>query len=341
MKEQQPKLLEEIDTHKEGGLTPNNWRLILEKIDTSKSDKSAKIASYAQKVMTGEFPATGFHHRSYLGERHWRSIKGLVENLEKQGNKLASETLFYARFEQYGTYTLNDYIEDDLFSRGVSPPRIFSGHNEVGWSNIDNSWYEYVNVTEEDDQERRELREDVNAKTILNLWLLDQADVADPVHTPPEALLAILLGKARISPLHETQERLKQSKTFRYYPWWDLWLTRAVVSDLLGERKGKSPESMTSWELSDEREYNNELIKRLQELYQQHYGVQPFVVSDLRTFAPFVVFPTPDYWERIVCYRRMFSLGRQSWRIDPGDYGSYRPSSELPQTLFGQLEKEI
>lgn len=342
MKEQQPKLVKEIDVHKEGGLTLNHWRLILEQIGTPELDISEKIASYAQKVVSGEFPPKGFHHREYLGSRHWVLIKQIPTSPEEAGTKLGSQICSYARFEQYGTYTLNDYIH-----RLLSRERIWlNGNYSLGWTG--STWHEFYgyNYRSTDEYGERTTEtinreEEAKKTTVLKKWLLDETDVQDSIHTPPKELSKILLAKARNTPLHEIQERLKREDPYDC----DLWARRAYVDNLLVERKGSQKSTfMTSWETSDEREENEKLIERLQELYKHHYGIIPFVLSNLRTSSPSIVLPTLSKAEEIFLSINIHFGYRQddlSYRVDLGNLGIHRPPSELPQIFFGQLEKEI
>ncbi len=60
---------------------------------------SNEIIAYSQKVINGEFPDNGFHHRRYLGKLHWGQISDMRSY--SLGNELVQEILSYAAFEYY------------------------------------------------------------------------------------------------------------------------------------------------------------------------------------------------------------------------------------------------
>lgn len=122
-----------------------------------------KIVAYALKVISGEFPDTDFHHRKFLGQRHWRIISTLDSRdkviiprkfppwskTEYHPNKAAKEFLEYANQEKNYCYTLDDYLE--------KIPEILDGDRQWGHQMMEEkrkggvifssgtaAWYEYA-----------------------------------------------------------------------------------------------------------------------------------------------------------------------------------------------------
>jgi len=72
--------------HERGGLTPEHWQEIIRKINEDRDNHGLKdeisnvgeeIVNYGQRVLSTEYPDTGFHHRGILTWRHWNLIRRL------------------------------------------------------------------------------------------------------------------------------------------------------------------------------------------------------------------------------------------------------------------------
>lgn len=111
-----------------GGLTIPHWQEIVRRIGEPKDPIRTKVVGYGQEVMAGELPDSGFHHREYLGRRHWQSIAnlGTVDKIRiprklppwpktiYRENELAREAREYAALEEQTIFTLDDHLDINL-----------------------------------------------------------------------------------------------------------------------------------------------------------------------------------------------------------------------------------
>ena len=198
--------------HERGGLTPKHWEEVVT-LREALGFNGEKIVAYAQKVISGEFPDRGFHHRMYLGQRHWKLLAGqnrFKENVIKRDYSirkpftlpltrieivdLASDTFKeareYARFEAGKSYTLNDYLPTINNSGWIGSEWVLSGES-YGWKH--GTPIGFPDYTET-------INYDNPPESILSRNLLSFAEVPDPVHTSPETLKAKLLEIVASSP---------------------------------------------------------------------------------------------------------------------------------------------
>ena len=103
------------------GLTKIHWEEVLTR---GRSYLPPKILDYAAQVLKGNFPEGDFHHRQYLGRRHWLPIT-YFQTVDKNVilrkfwfpkkvqviNLLMLEAVTFATSEAQSSYTLNDYID--------------------------------------------------------------------------------------------------------------------------------------------------------------------------------------------------------------------------------------
>lgn len=115
------------DIHERGGLTPQHWKIVLDRLGQSPLLDSTSIRDYAAAVIHGEFSDINFHHREYLGSRHWKNINTafadekpfLVPHRRRPWSRneypsIVNDIVDYALLEEHATYTLNDYIHSDM-----------------------------------------------------------------------------------------------------------------------------------------------------------------------------------------------------------------------------------
>jgi len=123
-------MLEKIGHHPEEeiqltGLTKIHWEEVLTR---GRSYLPPKILDYAAQVLKGNFPEGDFHHRQYLGRRHWLPITDLLvvdtfviprrfwgSKKVQKVNPNMLEIVLFAKREAKLSYTLKDYI-GSLFS---------------------------------------------------------------------------------------------------------------------------------------------------------------------------------------------------------------------------------
>lgn len=145
MQERETQAPEQVNLHERGGLTPEYWQEVISRVARNKGEIPEKVVAYGRKVLSGEFPDSGFHHREFLGRKHWEIIKGLpVRNSIKVprsfpllppksvevDNPIMVETVAFARAEARNSYTLSDYI--------VRPPmNTFVHQNTTGIYELD------------------------------------------------------------------------------------------------------------------------------------------------------------------------------------------------------------
>ena len=243
MPEREPQTSEKVNLYERGGLTPAHWQKVIKRVckpdyrrfgKPGYDETTAKIVAYATKVISGEFPDSGFHHGRFLGQRHWIVLSGIktkdkldthrkiafidIPFLIKTDfveNQLAEEIREYADLEKGFKYTLDDYL---YVNTPAAHQYMYDRLNKI-WCSID---YEeivvpatpggYLPATSSDWSRYDEHTETVkrvskltNANPILNLYLLTQDEVDDPLHTSPEEFESILRGV----PVGILNERLK------------------------------------------------------------------------------------------------------------------------------------
>lgn len=180
---------EAINLHERGGLTQTHWREVIGHAGKYHDEKVRKIVAYGQHVISGRFPDSGFHHRQYLGSRHWRGLPtGFLTYYYGNRfivNRLAIETSDYAFYESEAIYTLNDYINDlktpiyDVDERKTRYPGLLLDEN-----------------------------------AILRTWLLAKGDISDVDKNQVEKLQETLISLAQRAP-GAVQKRLEEHC---YYP---------------------------------------------------------------------------------------------------------------------------
>ena len=168
-----PSAQETSPLHEQGELTPEYWREIHDKLTNEKIRIDpvfyprfsprviCKVISYAEKVITGEFPSDTEHDREYLGRGHWEMVENIptLEMHEKPGRipllgRLFPDTVFinvdndtlrevrdYATREKLIAHpTLEDFLDSDPTNFGALNDRL-EFHKNRGWSG-----FEYVEV---------------------------------------------------------------------------------------------------------------------------------------------------------------------------------------------------
>lgn len=125
--------------HEQGGLTPKHWQEVISRVGRSKGEVPEKIVAYARKVISGEFLDSGFHHRGFLGRRHWcfivdldvadmirepRKILFLLpDRITTVANPIMLEVQEFAKQESQTCYTLDDFLLKDRSWPNVSEYR--------------------------------------------------------------------------------------------------------------------------------------------------------------------------------------------------------------------------
>jgi len=243
--EREPKTQERIDLHERGGLTPAHWQEAIKRVGKPDyrafgkqgyDETTAKIVAYATKVISGEFPDSGFHHRRFLGQTHWIVLSG-IETKDKLDtnrkiafidipfliktdfveNQLAAEVRKYAGLEKSFMCTLDDYL---YVNTPAAHQYMYDQLNKI-WCSI---YHEeivvpatpggYLPATSSDWSRYDEHTDTVkrfskltNANSILNLYLLTEEEVHDPLHTSPEEFESIL----RRTPVEVLNKRLREN----------------------------------------------------------------------------------------------------------------------------------
>lgn len=221
MPERELQTSEQVNLHERGGLTPAHWQEVIKRIRDSRDAIAQKVMTYAQKVISGEFPDSGFHHRSFLGRRHWRVLSQIKtkDKLETHGkiafleipflirtefvdNQLASEITKYADLEKNLHYTLDDYFNSEPFGKYMFDRLNRIWHSLYSYEEVvpatpggnlpatSSDWSRYDEHTETFTGSLKL----INENPILNLFLLTKDEVQDPLHTPPQELEQILRG---------------------------------------------------------------------------------------------------------------------------------------------------
>ena len=243
MKEFTPQTSEEINLHERGGLTPAHWQEVIRMIGKRSLDAGyekslyerfkrsikdeytnphnpipSKIIAYANKVISGEFPDTGFHHRQYLGRRHWKGISSLdTTDIVKEPrrfppwpkvsqvtNQEAHVAKLFAMSEMSTTFTLNDYtyvlitklMTTDLPQFYITKDgEYMDSHDKIFWSR--DSWM--ISYSYDDRDPDPPVRPGIADEASLSyIWLMNSQEAeGDMVHLSPEELSnrLIALGK--------------------------------------------------------------------------------------------------------------------------------------------------
>src|SRR3989344_4360201 len=145
MPEREPLSLARLKLQEQAELTRQHWA-ILARVTTKKS----KVREFANAVLDGRIDSSNFSHREYLGSRHWVEVvkslkpfkKGvnhfLVSRLIPAKYQLVQELDVFTNKERSLSYTLNDYIFDDL---GKSMRRDYI---EIAWDNYSKVWETFI-----------------------------------------------------------------------------------------------------------------------------------------------------------------------------------------------------
>src|SRR3989344_6079201 len=217
MLEREPVNSERINIREQSGLTTQHWE-ILSRVTTKKS----KVSEFAKAVVDGHIDSSNLSHREYLGSRHWIEVmkrlkpfkKGvshfLVRKLIPTKYQLIQELEVFADKERSLSYTLNDYIYDDL---GKSMRRDYI---EIAWNNYSKVWETFIHFTEKFKIIGKIYREGPTDKNDLySSWLLSDDECSDIQHTSPDNLNKILLEQARQNP-DLIQNRFKNNHGWRF-----------------------------------------------------------------------------------------------------------------------------
>lgn len=215
MPEREPQNSERTNIHEHGGLTPEHWREVVDRIGEPKNKTDQKLINYAQKVISGDFPDSGSYHREYLGHRHWLRLsfintKDKIITPRKLPpwpkisyivNPTVEEIKSYAKAETKAVYTLDDYFNI-----------VFSSNNDtLRFNRKANCWEEYE-WGEDSGGPGMGLsggmtyKASADSNLLLTSWLMEEGDVLDPVHTNPDQLIKILKN----IPIEILNARLKE-----------------------------------------------------------------------------------------------------------------------------------
>ncbi len=85
-----PEIQQGRSVHELGGLRPNNWRKVLNKIGTPETDIEKDISAYANHVIAGELSPDNYDARNYLGQSHWYRIAQDLPYFENTDGLLAT-----------------------------------------------------------------------------------------------------------------------------------------------------------------------------------------------------------------------------------------------------------
>ncbi len=246
MPEREPQISEKVNIHERGGLTPAHWQEVVKRLGEPKDETSEKIVAYAQKVISGEFPDTGFHYKEYLGRRHLsvlerkvivrtRGLNVLVTRM-LNSSKLALlrdiENFSKASFFKYETFNDIVGVRQEPFSIHA-----VNDIHHLKWSEKDKTWHLIVEEAEyvyDSDRKRiqegwiifpdppmryeyRDIGSAVNTSNpdkdrpaiesaLLKCYFLEKDELDDPIHTSPSQLVEILKTKV---PDEVLKERIK------------------------------------------------------------------------------------------------------------------------------------
>jgi len=238
--EREPQVSEKVNIHERGGLTPTHWQEVVKRIAQGQwrlGETSAKIVAYAQKVISGEFPDSGFYHRRFLGHRHWRYIAILDTRYKVKTprrfppwpkttwikNDLPQEIREFARSEQRKTYTLNDYIDDLPEKVSVDSKRSseYEESRDFVWDLKKGRWETRIYSARlarsynEYDETSITFEDSVDINLLLSYFLLTKEEVPNPKHTSPEDMKQILKNAFRSNPVKIQNSLREISQTFR------------------------------------------------------------------------------------------------------------------------------
>lgn len=229
-----------------GGLTPAHWEEVVRMIGKGRLDEQyeksligrtainekldqytnpnnpipEKIIAYAQKVMSGEFPDNGFHHRQYLGRRHWEGILRLDATdiikiprrlppwpkTIKTENDRDKQSVRYSANEYSRTLTLNDYIdylEKNLIPISYGYGGKFSSYYK--WSQNEDSW-RYIQFDEVDDRSRNDCDSIADTNSILGYWLMNPDEFSGGI----VRMQSKVLGERLVTLAKERPELIKE-----------------------------------------------------------------------------------------------------------------------------------
>ena len=217
MPETEPQSSEGLKLQEQGGLTTQHWAIL-----ARVTPKKSKAREFANAVLDGRIDSSNFSHREYLGSRHWIEVmkrlkpfkKGvshfLVRKLIPTKYQLIQELEVFADKERSLSYTLNDYIYDDL---GKSMRRDYI---EIAWNNYSKVWETFIHFTEKFKIIGKIYREGPTDKNdLFSSWLLSDDECSDIQHTSPDNLNKILLEQARQNP-DLIQNRFKNNHGWRF-----------------------------------------------------------------------------------------------------------------------------
>ena len=315
--------------HERHGLTHAHWADIINRLGEPQDEISQKLVDYGRKVVDGEFLDNGFHHRQYLGQRHWELVAHLYSNYQNvllprkaflwrkavypnMGNELAD----YALFERNATYTLNDYIAP--FSKGISQDSPLTGgiplyrewYSDISgraiWDHAQRMWkayevrhtryrsggvYYWGDGSEEPPQEERwDIKLSVvTDQAILQAYLLSLVDVRKPLRASPNELEKTLFEKAASQP-----QKMRQ--------------LFVAISDEAGTKWNQI--ELNKWkdvsiEVLDHPSPSLSLAKQLQQDYQWHFGMKPYIAGVFDNYkshyhALAVGSMVPNYWTPVL-----------------------------------------
>lgn len=288
MNEFEPAIVKKFNCHIQGGLGPDHWRRVSKTYPIN-----TPFRYYASEIISGTVTDLDFMHRQFIPAFEW-SYYFWQPNYNQVDT---TESHVYAFFEQYGVCTLTDYIKQNLgeftkiHSNGT---RLMAGlrwisekfqHRKGQWQLSEKHlqppdppvFREYMDP--ENPWKNTGSAYEVHLGTpsqslILGAWLLSEDDLPDPLHTSPDDLEEKLIAISKTSP-KEIRKRLSSLHFANPWNQRDNSLHFAVEDDDF---------KLLLRYISEQGVNVNNKIQvalTLQTLYHCHYGVRPYVLSEL------------------------------------------------------------